>query len=80
MIKIYKSHIKTYLTVLIATMVLCSLFILTANHNSGAEQTYEMTDHQVAKHVQHQKDNNDVKDVDTEQSEHQVTPLVASVN
>ncbi|WP_409327810.1 DNA damage-induced cell division inhibitor SosA [Staphylococcus pseudoxylosus] len=47
MMKNYKSQIKSYIIVLVVTMVLCALFILSAHNSANSEQTYEMTDHQM---------------------------------
>ena len=47
MFKLYIYQIKPYIAVLLATMVLCTVFILTAYYNTESEQTYEMIDHQM---------------------------------
>ena len=80
MIKLYKSQVKTYLMVLVATMLLCTIFILTAHHSDGTEQTYEMTDHNVTENINQDKEKVQSDHQDSEQSEHQVTPLIAAVN
>lgn len=80
MIKLYKSQVKTYLMVLVATMLLCTIFILTAHHSDGTEQTYEMTDHNVTENISQDKEKAQSDHQDSEQSEHQVTPLIVAVN
>ena len=60
MIKLYKSQVKTYLMVLVATMLLCTIFILTAHHSDGTEQTYEMTDHNVTENINQDKEKHKV--------------------
>ncbi|RIP33452.1 hypothetical protein BUZ14_10090 [Staphylococcus gallinarum] len=80
MIKLYKSQVKTYLMVLISTMLLCTIFILTAHHSDGTEQTYEMTDHKVTENIKQDNAKAQSTYKDSEQSEHQVTPLIAAVN
>lgn len=80
MIKLYKSQVKTYLMVLVATMLLCTIFILTAHHSDGTEQTYEMTDHNVTENINQDKEKVQTDHQDSEQSENQVTPLIAAVN
>lgn len=58
MMKLYKSEVKPYIAVLVVTMVLCALFIVSADNNAKSEQTYKMTDHQItqdtAKHERNQ--------------------------
>lgn len=76
MIKIYKSQIKAYTVVLIATMVLCTLFILSAYNNANSEQTYEMTDHQMTQQS-NKSEQNDIK-LD-EKSEQDTQPVMASM-
>ncbi|NWK83799.1 hypothetical protein HYE69_03135 [Staphylococcus sp. GSSP0090] len=76
MIKIYKSQIKAYTVVLIATMVLCTLFILSAYNNANSEQTYEMTDHQMTQQSD-KSEQNDIK-LD-EKSEQDTQPVMASM-
>ena len=53
--------------VLVATMLLCTIFILTAHHSDGTEQTYEMTDHNVTENIS--------QDKEKAQSDHQDTSL-----
>ncbi|MBF7017202.1 DNA damage-induced cell division inhibitor SosA [Staphylococcus durrellii] len=47
MTKQYIKQYKTYLIVLLATMVLCVIFLISADFDTKSEQTYEMTDHQI---------------------------------
>lgn len=47
MFKLYIYQIKPYITVLLVTMILSTVFILSAYYNTKSEQTYEMTDHQI---------------------------------
>ena len=47
MFKLYIHQIKPYFVVLLVTMILSSIFILSAHNNAESEQTYEMTDHQI---------------------------------
>ncbi|RIL89837.1 hypothetical protein BUY32_07365 [Staphylococcus cohnii] len=47
MLKLYIYQIKPYITVLLVTMILSTVFILSAYYNTKSEQTYEMTDHQI---------------------------------
>lgn len=76
MIKNYKSQIKTYIIVLMVTMILCALFILSAHNSAGSEQTYEMTDHQItSKSVISEQDNSETK-IQGEQSSQQVMAAV----
>ncbi|PHK49154.1 DNA damage-induced cell division inhibitor SosA [Staphylococcus edaphicus] len=77
MMKIYKSQIKAYTVVLIATMILCALFILSAYNNANSEQTYEMTDHQMTQHVSDSKQNSTKLDRTSEQD---AQPVIASVH
>lgn len=76
MIKNYKSQIKTYIIVLMVTMILCALFILSAHNSTDSEQTYEMTDHQItSKSVISEQDNSETK-IQGEQSSQQVMAAV----
>ena len=77
---IYMSQIKTYLLILVTTMLLCTIFVLTADINNNREQTYEMTDHNVTENISQDKEKAQSDHQDSEQSEHQVTPLIAAVN
>ena len=47
MFKLYIYQIKPYITVLLVTMILSTVYILSAYYNTKSEQTYEMTDHQI---------------------------------
>lgn len=47
MTKQYINQYKTYLIVLLATMILCTIFLLSVDFNNKSEQTYEMTDHKI---------------------------------
>ncbi|MFW0759983.1 DNA damage-induced cell division inhibitor SosA [Staphylococcus cohnii] len=47
MFKLYINQIKPYITVLLVTMILSTVFILSAYYNTKSEQTYEMTDHKI---------------------------------
>ncbi|MGY3481033.1 MULTISPECIES: DNA damage-induced cell division inhibitor SosA [Staphylococcus] len=47
MFKLSIYQIKPYITVLLVTMILSTVFILSAYYNTKSEQTYEMTDHQI---------------------------------
>lgn len=47
MTKQYINQYKTYLIVLLATMILCTIFLLLVDFNNKSEQTYEMTDHKI---------------------------------
>ena len=47
MFKLNIYQIKPYITVLLVTMILSTVFILSAYYNTKSEQTYEMTDHQI---------------------------------
>ena len=47
MFKLYIYQIKPYITVLLVTMILSTVFILSAYYNTKSEQTYEMTDHKI---------------------------------
>ena len=47
MFKLYIHQIKPYFVVQLVTMILSSIFILSAHNNAESEQTYEMTDHQI---------------------------------
>lgn len=76
MIKIYKSQIKAYTTVLIATMVLCAIFILSAYNNANSEQTYEMTDHQITQQSNNSEQNNTKLE---QKSEQDSQPVMASM-
>lgn len=50
MTKQYINQYKTYLIVLLATMILCTIFLLSVDFNNKSEQTYEMTDHKITNH------------------------------
>ncbi|MDG0821181.1 hypothetical protein M4L38_00185 [Staphylococcus equorum] len=76
MLKIYKHQIKAYVTVLLVTMLLSTLFILSAHNNAESEQTYEMTDHQIT-HKPAQSEQYNVKI--EENSEHEQQPVIAAV-
>ena len=76
MIKIYKSQIKAYTTVLIATMVLCAIFILSAYNNANSEQTCEMTDHQMTQQSNNSEQNNTKLE---QKSEQDSQPVMASM-
>ena len=45
---INKFHLSPYIAVFIATVVLCTIFFISANVNGTTEQTYEMTDHSIS--------------------------------
>ncbi|MGW7925465.1 DNA damage-induced cell division inhibitor SosA [Staphylococcus xylosus] len=76
MIKNYKSQIKTYVIVLMVTMILCALFILSAHNSANSEQMYEMTDHQItSKSVNGEQDNSETK-IQGEQTSQQVMAAV----
>ena len=47
MFKLNIYQIKPYITVLLVTMILSTVFILSAYYNTKSEQTYEMTDHKI---------------------------------
>lgn len=47
MFKLSIYQIKPYITVLLVTMILSTVFILSAYYNTKSEQTYEMTDHKI---------------------------------
>ena len=76
MIKIYKSQIKAYTMVLIATMVLCAIFILSAYNNANSEQTYEKTDHQMTQQSNNSEQNNTKLE---QKSEQDSQPVMASM-
>ncbi|HLR18408.1 MAG TPA: DNA damage-induced cell division inhibitor SosA [Staphylococcus sp.] len=76
MFEIYKHQIKAYATVLFVTMLLSTLFILSAHNNAESEQTYEMTDHQITSEVVKSEQYNVTNNKKSEQ-EHQ--PVMASV-
>ncbi|MBN6203184.1 hypothetical protein JZH61_04965 [Staphylococcus saprophyticus] len=76
MIKIYKSQIKAYTMVLIATMVLCAIFILSAYNNANSEQRYEMTDHQMTQQSNNSEQNNTKLE---QKSEQDSQPVMASM-
>lgn len=76
MMKNYKSQIKSYIIVLIVTMVLCTLFILSAHNNANSEQTYEMTDHQMTSQSVNGEQSNDETKLQSEQTSQQVMAAV----
>lgn len=72
MTKQYINQYKTYLIVLLATMLLCAIFILSVDFDNNSEQTYEMTDHQITNqskgtiaNTMKSSENNDKKDEHT---------------
>lgn len=76
MMKKYNSQIKSYIIVLMVTMVLCALFILSAHNSANSEQTYEMTDHQMtSQSVNNEQSNNETK-LQSEQTSQQVMAAV----
>lgn len=76
MMKSYKSQIKSYIIVLIVTMVLCALFILSAHNSANSEQTYEMTDHQMTSQSVNGEQSNDETKLQSEQTSQQVMAAV----
>lgn len=76
MMKNYKSQIKSYIIVLVVTMVLCALFILSAHNSANSEQTYEMTDHQMTSQSVNGEQSNDETKLQSEQISQQVMAAV----
>ncbi|MDW8798922.1 hypothetical protein BU120_09490 [Staphylococcus xylosus] len=76
MMKNYKSQIKSYIIVLVVTMVLCALFILSAHNSANSEQTYEMTDHQMTSQSVNGEQSNDETKLQSEQTSQQVMAAV----
>ncbi|MEB7752792.1 DNA damage-induced cell division inhibitor SosA [Staphylococcus pseudoxylosus] len=76
MMKNYKSQIKSYIIVLVVTMVLCALFILSAHNSANSEQTYEMTDHQMTRQSVNGEQSNDETKLQSEQTSQQVMAAV----
>ena len=76
MMKNYKSQIKSYIIVLVVTMVLCTLFILSAHNSANSEQTYEMTDHQMTSQSVNGEQSNDETKLQSEQTSQQVMAAV----
>ena len=76
MMKNYKSQIKSYIIVLVVTMVLCALFILSAHNSANSEQTYEMTDHQMTSQSVNGEQSNDETKLQCEQTSQQVMAAV----
>ncbi|MGG6819608.1 UNVERIFIED_CONTAM: hypothetical protein MXL98_02605 [Staphylococcus pseudoxylosus] len=74
--KNYKSQIKSYIIVLVVTMVLCALFILSAHNSANSEQTYEMTDHQMTSQSVNGEQSNDETKLQSEQTSQQVMAAV----
>ncbi|MEB8086988.1 hypothetical protein NGH74_07365 [Staphylococcus pseudoxylosus] len=76
MMKNYKSQVKSYIIVLVVTMVLCALFILSAHNSANSEQTYEMTDHQMTSQSVNGEQSNDETKLQSEQTSQQVMAAV----
>ena len=76
MMKNYKSQIKSYIIVLVVTMVLFALFILSAHNSANSEQTYEMTDHQMTSQSVNGEQSNDETKLQSEQTSQQVMAAV----
>lgn len=76
MMKNYKSQIKSYIIVLVVTMVLCALFILSAHNSANSEQTYEMTDHQMTSQSVNGEQSNDETKLQSEQTSQRVMAAV----
>lgn len=73
---IYTSQIKTYLLILVTTMLLCTIFVLTADINNNREQTYEMTDHKITTHHKEKSSNELQQNLNSEQSSNQTMAVI----
>ncbi|RIM61036.1 hypothetical protein BU598_06175 [Staphylococcus arlettae] len=73
---IYMSQIKTYLLILVTTMLLCTIFVLTADINNNREQTYEMTDHKITTEHKEQNNNQLQQDLNSEQVSNQTMAVI----
>ena len=76
MTKQYINQYKTYLIVLLATMILCTIFLLSVDFNNKSEQTYEMTDHKIHQHNQQGTTQNYKDKQNSEQNDQSVFALV----
>ena len=85
---INKFYLSPYIAVFIATVVLCTIFFISADVNGTTEQTYEMTDHSISsstaqheqeKRTEHLKAQDDLPS-QYKEDENVSKPLIAKAN
>ncbi|WP_306439794.1 DNA damage-induced cell division inhibitor SosA [Staphylococcus marylandisciuri] len=81
---INRFHLNSYITVFIATIIICAVFLISVNFNSKQEHTYQMTDHTISNYTiknEHKHRTADVKDKESNQGvQYAYIPLVAKEN
>lgn len=76
MITKYASEFFTYISIFLASCVVFSLFIISANNSAHSEQTYQITDHQIHSHSSINNNNENKEPNNSEQDEQRALAFI----